>query len=162
MKITVKKYNAYDISKMREIWNEVVHDANAFPQIETLKDEDEAKAFFDSQSYCGVAQNDDGKILGMYILHPNNVGRCSHISNASFAVAKESRGLHIGEKLVVDCLENAKKLGFKIMQFNAVVSDNVHARHLYERLGFNLLGTVEDGFNGVDGYKDICLYYKTL
>ena len=99
----------------------------------------------------------------MYILHPNNVGRCAHISNASFAVSSKCRGEHIDEKLVCDCLENAKALGFKIMQFNAVVSTNVHARHLYERLGFNKLGTIPAGFMLKDGeYEDICVYYKTL
>ncbi len=163
MNIITRKYNDNDISKMREIWNEVVIDGVAFPQLDALSDFDDAKSFFDAQSYCGVAEDTDtGAILGMYILHPNNVGRCGHISNASFAVAKTSRGLHIGEKLVTDCLDNAKNLGFKIMQFNAVVSDNVHARHLYERLGFNLLGTIPSGFKADDEYKDICVYYKAL
>ncbi len=162
MNIITRKYNENDISKMREIWNEVVIDGVAFPQLETL-DEEGAKSFFAAQSYCGIAENtENGDILGMYILHPNNVGRCAHISNASFAVSKNSRGLHIGEKLVTDCLENAKNLGFKIMQFNAVVSDNVHARHLYERLGFDLLGTIRSGFKADNEYKDICVYYKTL
>ena len=160
--ISIRKYNDNDIEEMAQIWNEVVNDAVAFPQIEPLGDD--AKEFCASQSYCGVAQNDEtGEIVGMYILHPNNVGRCAHISNASFAVSSKCRGEHIGEKLVCDCLENAKALGFKIMQFNAVVSTNVHARHLYERLGFNKLGTIPAGFMLKDGeYEDICVYYKTL
>ena len=160
--IKIRKYNDNDIEKMAEIWNEVVNEAVAFPQIEPLGDD--ANEFFSSQSYCGVAENSEtGEIVGMYILHPNNVGRCSHISNASFAVSSKCRGEHIGEKLVTDCLENAKKLGFKIMQFNAVVSTNVHARRLYERLGFNKLGTIPKGFKLKSGeYEDICVYYKTL
>lgn len=43
------------------------------------------RAFFESQSYTGVA-DDDGQIVGLYILHPNNVGRCGHICIASYAV----------------------------------------------------------------------------
>ncbi len=66
----------------------------------------------------------------MYILHPNNVGRCGHICNASYAVSSESRGLHIGEKLVQDCLMQAKQHGFTILHFSAVVATNTHARHL--------------------------------
>ena len=98
-----------------------------------------------------------------YILHPNNVGRCGHICNASYAVASVSRGLHIGEKLVKDCLEQAKIHGYKVLQFNAVVESNIHARHLYERLGFKQLGIIPDGFRMKDGhYENICPYYHTL
>ncbi len=67
---------------------------------------DTGAAFFASQSYTGVAE-EDGKILGLYILHPNNVGRCSHICNVSYAVASDARGKHIGEKLVLDCLKKS-------------------------------------------------------
>ena len=101
-----------------------------------------------------------GNVLGLYILHPNNIGRCGHIGNASYAVASASRGLHIGEKLVKDCILQAGKNGFKILQFNAVVASNIHARHLYERLGFRHLGTIPKGFLLKNGkYEDICLYY---
>lgn len=71
---------------------------------------------------------DNGTIVGLYILHPNNVGRCGHIANASYAVDSACRGKHIGEKLVSDCLVQAKKCGFRLLQFNAVVENNIHAR----------------------------------
>ena len=71
-----------------------------------------------------------------------------------------ARGLHIGEKLVKDCIAQAHIAGYKILQFNAVVKSNIHARHLYEHIGFHLLGTVPGGFRLKSGkYDDICLYY---
>ena len=147
---------------MTKIWNRVVRDGNAFPQTDEL-DENSAKEFFASQSYCAVAESTDGNILGLYILHPNNIGRCGHLANASYAVDADSRGLHIGEALVKDCLKQAKAVGFSVLQFNAVVASNIHARHLYERLGFVLLGTVPKGFRLDSGeYEDICLYYISL
>ena len=115
---------------MMDIWNEVVEEGIAFPQEEFLTQES-GKKFFGAQTYCGVAEDTDtGKVYGLYILHPNNVGRCGHIANASYAVSTRSRGLHIGEKLVTDCLKQAKECGFGVMQFNAVVESNIHARHL--------------------------------
>ena len=85
---------------------------------------------------------------------------CGHIANASYAVDRDARGLHIGEKLVRDSVAQAKACGFRILQFNAVVATNVHARHLYERVGFNQLGTIPGGFRMKDGhYEDICPYY---
>lgn len=161
MGLSVEKYSSADLADMIRIWNEVVEEGIAFPQ-EELLDENSGRVFFAAQTYCGVARL-DGKVLGLYILHPNNVGRCGHICNASYAVSSDSRGLHIGEKLVLDCLEQAKLHGFGVLQFNAVVESNIHARHLYERLGFVQLGTIPKGFRMKDGsYENICPYYHEL
>lgn len=157
----IRKYNEKDITSMVHIWNEVVEEGVAFPQEDYL-DEQSGKEFFAQQSYCAVA-DDNGAIVGLYILHPNNCGRCGHISNASYAVSSTARGKHIGEKLVLDCLKQARRLGFGLLQFNAVVENNIHARHLYERLGFVQIGTVPNGFRMKDGsYQNICLYYHEL
>ena len=157
----IRKFEDKDLPAMIAIWNEIVEEGIAFPQEEPLTSET-GKAFFESQSYTGVA-DDDGKIVGLYILHPNNVGRCGHICNASYAVDSKVRGLHIGEKLVLDCMEQGAKLGYKVLQFNAVVESNTHARHLYERLGFKQLGTIPGGFRMKNGhYENICPYYHVL
>ena len=157
----IRKYNLDDLPSMIAIWNEVVKDGIAFPQ-EDLLETETGKEFFANQSYCGVADN-SGIVIGLYILHPNNVGRCNHICNASYAVSSEMRGKHIGEQLVLDCLKRGKELGFGVLQFNAVVETNTHARHLYERLGFKQLGTIPNGFRMKDGhYENICPYYIEL
>lgn len=157
MSVTVREYTDDDMDSMIAIWNEVIEEGIAFPQEEFLNRQT-APGFFAGQSYCGVAADDSGRILGLYILHPNNVGRCGHIGNASYAVSSSNRGLHVGEKLVLDCLKQARRTGFHILQFNAVVSSNTH--HLYERIGFHPLGTIPGGFRMKDGhYEDICLYY---
>ena len=163
MTYSVRKYNESDLEDMIRIWNEVVEDGIAFPQ-EELLNEETGRVFFAEQTYCGVAQAEEtGKVYGLYILHPNNIGRCGHICNASYAVSRDSRGLHIGEKLVTDCLAQGKVHGFTVMQFNAVVATNIHARHLYERLGFVQLGIIPKGFRMKDGhYEDICPYYREL
>lgn len=162
MNTIIRKYKPSDIPAMAEIWNSVVDDGVAFPQEERL-DLCSGAEFFASQTYTAVAEASDGRILGLYILHPNNIGRCGHICNASYAVHKAFRGLHIGEKLVSDCLVQGKAHGFAVLQFNAVVAANVHARHLYERLGFVQLGTIPGGFRMKDGhYEDICPYYRLL
>ena len=146
-----------------EIWNSVVREGVAFPQVEELT-EDMADEFFRSQSYTGVAVEEaTGEVIGLYILHPNNIGRCGHICNTSYAVKEGKRGLHIGELLVKDSLQVGAQLGFRILQFNAVVATNVHALHLYERLGFQRLGMIPKGFRMDDGhYEDIILHYIVL
>lgn len=163
MEITVRASEEKDLPSMIEIWNEVVEEGIAFPQ-EDLLTIKTGREFFAAQTYNGVAvEEKTGEILGLYILHPNNIGRCGHIGNASYAVSSKSRGLHIGEKLVKDSLYQAKEHGFGVMQFNAVVASNIHARHLYERCGFVPLGIIPKGFRMKDGhYEDICPFYHEL
>ncbi len=163
MSVYVRAYGDQDLEEMIQVWNEVVEGGSAFPQTELLTVETGA-AFFREQSHTAVALEEASQaVKGLYILHPNNVGRCGHICNASYAVRGDCRGLHIGEKLVLDCLLQGKRLGFRILQFNAVVATNVHARHLYERLGFQQLGVIPGGFRMKDGhYEDICPYYHVL
>ncbi len=161
MEIKIREYREEDVAAMVRIWNKVVEDGEAFPQEEPLNEES-GKAFFAAQTWCGVAEG-EGRILGLYILHPNNVGRCGHIANASYAVDAACRGEHIGERLVKDCLVRAKEHGFLLLQFNAVVESNLHARHLYDRLGFTQIGMVPGGFRMKDGsYQNIFLYYHEL
>lgn len=163
MEIIIRAYEEKDIPDMVRIWNEVVEEGIAFPQEELLT-VSTGTQFFAEQTYNGVAvDKETDRVYGLYILHPNNIGRCGHICNASYAVSAKSRGLHIGEKLVTDCLKQGRQHGFRVLQFNAVVASNVHARHLYERLGFCQLGTIPGGFRMKDGhYEDICPYYHEL
>lgn len=159
--VSVRGYEPADIAAMVAIWNEVVEDGIAFPQEETL-DLETGTAFFAEQSHCGVAV-EDGQVLGLYILHPNNVGRCGHIANASYAVGSNARGKGVGRLLVEDSLAQGHACGFRVLQFNAVVASNMGARHLYEKLGFTQLGTIPGGFRMPDGtYADICPYYHEL
>lgn len=163
MTIRIREYEKKDANEAVNIWNQVVEDGEAFPQMELLT-ENTGDEFFRGQSFTGIAFDEDtGEIAGLYILHPNNVGRCGHICNASYAVRRDLRGQHIGEKLVTHCMQKGKELGFRILQFNAVVASNRYALRLYEKLDFVRLGTVPGGFLMKDGrYEDIILYYHVL
>ena len=161
MEVHVRAYRPADLPEMVRIWNNIVASGDAFPQEEPLTAQTGA-AFFAGQTRCGVAEA-EGRILGLYILHPNNVGRCGHLCNASYAVEAESRGRRVGEALVRASMEAAREAGFRVLQFNAVVATNLAARRLYERLGFTQLGTIPGGFRMKDGhYEDICLYFISL
>ena len=161
--IILNELKAEDLGGALKIWNDVVKDGIAFPQDKEMT-VDEAISFFNAQTKTITAKDaKDDQVVGMYILHPNNVGRCAHICNASYAVSKECRGKGIGELLVNDCIKRAKECGFKILQFNAVVADNIPALNLYKKLGFKQLGTIPKGFKNIDGvYKDIIPHYIEL
>lgn len=156
--VQIRAYQEQDLPAMTAIWNRVVEDGQAFPQMEPLT-EQEALEFFSAQTFTAVADNGD-EVVGLYILHPNNVGRCGHLANASYAVKEGYRGQHIGEMLVRHCIQQTALCGFRILQFNAVVATNKAAHHLYEKIGFQRLGIVPKGFLMKNGqYEDIVLYY---
>lgn len=163
MKIEIEALSEDKLYETIHIWNVVVDDGVAFPQMELLA-KSTGKAFFNQQSYTGIAvDKETNEVVGLYILHPNNVGRCGHICNASYAVKKERRGQHIGELLVRDCMKKAKELEFQILQFNAVVKSNTAALALYKKLGFIQLGIIPKGFMLKDGtYEDIIPHYIEL
>lgn len=162
MDVMIREFEREDTAAAVEIWNEVVEEGVAFPQTEPLGIIDGLE-FFCEQSFTGVACDDEGNVVGLYILHPNNIGRCGHISNASYAVRSELRGQHIGRQLVAHCLDKAKELGFRILQFNAVVASNTPALTVYRELGFVKLGTIPGGFLMKDGsYQDITVHYHLL
>ena len=71
----IVKYNKKYVKESMEIWNNIIEDGVYFPQIDVLKDTEEADKYFSSQDYTGLSIEDE-KVYGVYILHPNNIGRC--------------------------------------------------------------------------------------
>lgn len=180
----IRAYRTADIPRMRAIWNEVVRAGNAFPQVDELADDEEAEAFFAAQTRtavaverkdpsnaapdapepapdaCELAPASSGRVVGLYILHPNNVGRCAHTANTSYAVDASCRGRGIGRALVQDSLDQLAPCGFRGLQFNAVVASNAAAIRLYESMGFARIGVIPGGFlNGEGVYEDMIIYH---
>ena len=132
--IEIRKFEPDDTDAAVKIWNEVVDDGVAFPQLDDL-DHESGLAFFEEQTYTGIAvDSDTNEIVGLYILHPNNVGRCGHICNASYAVKKDIRGQHIGEKLFEYVKAEAKQMGCYEVTLN-VWAGNTSAEKFYEKMG---------------------------
>ena len=114
----------------------------------------------DTRTY--VAEN-DGRAVGTYILKPNQAGPGSHVANAAFMVAPEARGLGVGRKMGDHCLKEARRLGFRAMQFNFVNSSNASAIHLWHQLGFNIVGTLPAAFRHPEkGYIDVYVMFRSL
>ena len=161
MKIDFRKYEQNDLKKMRQMWNVIIEDGVAFPGMVLLEENEfESMLKYQDDVYCMIV---DQHVVGYYILHPNNIGRCSHVANASYILDKNMRGKHLGEFLVKHSIEMAKELGFKGMQFNAVVESNYAARHIYKKVGFKEIGMIPNGFMLKDGsYSNMYIMYLSL
>ena len=102
-------------------------------------------------------------IVGTYILRPNQAGGGSHLANAAFMVAPDAQGSGVGREMAEHCLDQARGMGFRAMQFNFVVSTNAPAIHLWEQLGFKIVGTLPGAFHHPEkGYVDVYVMYRSL
>ena len=161
MKLTFYTYRKADILEMMDIWNDILEDGVAFPGTE-LYDPERFEAMLGEQT-AATCLAVDGRLAGYYILHPNNIGRCGHVANASYAMKKEFRGKGVGKYLVSRSLEEAGELGFRGMQFNAVVAGNTAALRIYRQAGFETVGMIPGGFRLKDGsYSDMYVLYRHL
>jgi L-amino acid N-acyltransferase YncA len=105
----------------------------------------------------------DGQIVGTYILKANQSGPGSHVANAAFMVPKSSRGKGVGRAMGEHCLQEAHRLGFRAMQFNFVVSTNESAVRLWQQLGFEIVGTLPGAFRHPEkGYVDVYVMFRAL
>ena len=103
------------------------------------------------------------RVVGTYILRPNQRGGGSHVANAAFMVAPDARGQGIGRAMAEHCLTEARRLGFRAMQFNFVVSTNESAMHLWQDLGFKIVGTLPGAFRHPEkDYIDVYVMYRSL
>lgn len=99
----------------------------------------------------------DGRIVGTYFLKPNQPGLGDHVANCGYMVAPDARGRGLGEAMCRHSLDEARRLGFRAMQFNAVVSTNLGAIALWQRCGFAIVGTVPGAFRH-PAYGDVAIH----
>jgi len=110
-----------------------------------------------------VAVDPDGNVAGTAKMNPNHSGPAAHISSASFMVAPEHSGRGVGRALAEHVVEWARAQGYRAMQFNAVVETNTRAVALWRSLGFEVLGTLPEGFlHPVHGYVGLHIMHRRL
>jgi L-amino acid N-acyltransferase YncA len=110
-----------------------------------------------------VALDAEGAVVGSASMYANRQGPGSHVASASFMVDGAQRDRGVGRALVEDALRWAADQGFRAMQFNAVTASNRSAIHLYESLGFRIVGTVPEAFrHPTEGYVGLHVMYRPL
>ena len=128
-----------------EIFHDVIAPGDTYAFDPQMSRQDALTYWFRSDTHTYVAEQ-DRHVVGTYILRPNQSGGGSHVANAAFMVASNARGQGIGRAMGEHCLREARRLGFRAMQFNFVVSTNEGAIRLWKQLGFEIVGTLPDAF----------------
>ena len=105
----------------------------------------------------------EGRVVGTYIMRPNQPGLGAHVANASYMVHPDAQGQGIGHALGRHSLRMAREAGFLAMQFNLVVSSNAAAVALWQKLGFHIVGVLPHAFRHQQlGFVDAYVMYQWL
>ena len=148
------------------IWNifhEVVASGDTYALDPNISRDDALAYWFAPGTHTYVAEEPAIGVAGTYILRPNQSGGGSHVANAGFMVSAHARGQGIGRAIAEHCLNEARRLGFRAMQFNYVISTNTAAIRLWKDLRFEIVGTLAGAFRHPNkGYVDVYVMYRSL
>jgi L-amino acid N-acyltransferase YncA len=160
--VEIREATAANRDAIWDIFREVVAARDTYAFDPGMSRQDALGYWFQANTRTYVAES-SGRIVGTYILRPNQSGGGSHVANAAFMVAPVARGRGIGRAMAEHCLTEGRRLGFRAMQFNFVVSTNDPALRLWQKLGFKIVGTLPDAFRHPEkGYVDVYVMFRSL
>jgi L-amino acid N-acyltransferase YncA len=160
--MNIRTANKADEDAIWEIFRAVIAPGDTYFFDPSMPREEAMAYWFGPGNHTYVAEI-DGRIIGTYLVRANHPALASHVANAAFMVSPSARGLGVGRRMGEHCLEEARRLGFRAMQFNFVVSTNEPAVHLWQQLGFKIVGTLPGAFRHSQlGFVDSYVMFRTL
>ena len=134
-----------------------------FPQDPAISEAEAQVNWVDQSQAVMVAVDAVGTVVGTYYLRPNSLALGAHVANAGYVVAEHCRRQGIGSRLCRHSLQAARRLGFRAMQFNLVVSTNTAGIRCWQRNGFQVVGTLPGAFRHQQlGYVDALVMIQAL
>jgi GNAT superfamily N-acetyltransferase len=159
----IREFREPDWPKVWPIIHEIVIAQETFPYDPEMTVDEAHDVWVERSPGRTVVVVDGQRLLGTAKMGPNRDGPGGHVATASFMVAADARGRGIGTLLCQEALDWARRRGFRGMQFNAVAASNDAAIHIYERLGFRIVGTVPGAFRHPRlGYVGLHIMYCEL
>jgi GNAT superfamily N-acetyltransferase len=144
--VQIREFTAADWPQVWPIIRDVVRAQDTFPYDPAMTAEEAHDVWVEAPPGLTVVAADADRVLGTAKMGPNRAGPGAHASTASFMVAGDARGRGVGTALCRFALDWAREHGYAGMQFNAVAESNRAAVAIYERLGFEIVGTVPGAF----------------
>lgn len=143
--LIIRKAAAQDAEAIWQIFHAVIQKGDSYTFPPDMPREAALEYWMGKDKHCYVAEL-EGLVAGTYIVKDNQPGLGSHIANASFMVSPDCQGKSVGMHMGEHALVEAKRLGYQSMQFNIVISTNIPAVKLWQKLGFAIIGTVPEAF----------------
>lgn len=161
-RLIIRPAEDHDRDAIWEIFRATIASGDTFVHDPNTSREEAMTYWFANGTRTYVAEK-DGDVVGSYILRANAPGLGSHVSNAGFMVDRDRRGSGAGRAMGEHALSEARRLGYRAMQFNFVVSTNESAVHLWQQLGFKIVGTLPGAFrHSQKGLVDAYVMFLSL
>lgn len=162
MDLTIRKAEEEDADAIWEIAHEVVKTGDTWVIAPDTTREEMLEYWLDKKKYTYVATIEN-QVVGMFFMTDNQKGLGNHIANAGYMVNPNLQVKGIGRAMGEFSLTEAKRLGYEAMQFNVVVKTNEKAVHLWQSLGFQIIGEIPDAFrHSTLGLVNAFIMYKKL
>ncbi|SEG09402.1 GNAT family N-acetyltransferase [Algoriphagus boritolerans] len=162
MEINIRKAVDSDSESLWEIIEPIIREGKTYVFSPDSSKEKIMTFWLAAEKATYVAES-KGEIVGTFFLKANQPDRGSHVVNAGYMVSPNARGKGIGQKMAEYSFEEAKRLGFKAMQFNFVVKSNSAAISLWSKLGFEIVGEVPEAFIHPElGLINVLVMYRKL
>ena len=161
--IFVREFEEGDWPAVWSIMEPVIREGETYPYARDMTEEGARHMWLGVTSAVYVAAEEDGRILGTYYLKPNQPTLGAHVANAGYMVSADARGRGVATIMGEHSLGEARRLGFRAMQFNLVVKTNAASVHVWQKLGFDIVGELPGAFlHAKAGYVDAYVMYKVL
>lgn len=160
--VTIRLYDPQDWVQVWSVLEPVFRLGQTYAFATDISEAEAHKAWVEAPRNTYVAEM-DGQVVGTYYIKPNQPGQGAHVCNCGYVVAGNLRGRGIAAQMCRHSMEEARLLGFKAMQYNLVVASNSDAVHLWQKMGFEVVGRLPKAFKHPQlGYVDALVLYQWL
>jgi L-amino acid N-acyltransferase YncA len=143
--LIIRPSHTEDRDQIWSILQDTIKEGNAFAYSPDSTKDEMLDYWFGKgkRTYTAFLEN---KVVGTFFIQDNQPGLGSHVANAGYCTSPKYYGQGIGKQMGLFSLEEARKLGYKSMQFNIVVKTNAPAVKLWQELGFQIIGEIPEAF----------------
>lgn len=161
-KFNIRRFQDADWSGLWNVLEPVFRAGETYPLAPDISKADARTVWIDTPTLTFVVEHQD-KIIGSYYIKPNQSALGAHVCNCGYVTSPDARGMGVASAMCIHSQEAGRELGFLAMQYNLVVATNEAAVHLWQKMGFELVGTLPRAFNHKKlGLVDAHIMYKEL
>ncbi|TDJ35749.1 MAG: GNAT family N-acetyltransferase [Gammaproteobacteria bacterium] len=162
-KVNIRRCSEADWPAVWDIMEPVIRVGDTYPYAMDMTVDGARQMWLEIPAATYVAEDTESNILGTYYLKPNQPTLGAHVANCGYMVAERARGMGIATQMCEHSQDEAIRMGYRAMQYNLVVKTNEASVHLWQKMGFAIVGTLpgaskHSGHNFVDAY----VMYKEL
>lgn len=161
--ITIREISDDDWPSVWSLMEPIIRAGDTYPYAMDMTMQGAREMWLAIPQATYVAEDATGRIVGTYYLKPNQPTLGAHVANCGYMVAENARGMGVGAQMCRHSQAEALRVGYRAMQYNLVVSTNKPSVHLWQKMGFEIVGALPGAFRraGRD-FVDAYVMYKEL